>query len=541
MDDKMFEERLSGLKQAYEEMPDRLNAQEITRGIIGKEGKKRRFRYMSLPAAASFAGVVLIGGLLSFQMMKHPESSPGEGKPGIMQQEQHPPAKEQIKEKAEEAKAYYSNLLEVLKKKLNNEDAGLYPFVQEANEAIAKFENQPFANEKELDTQSEKLKEKIESHVSTIDEQMAGLQKKAEKGETVSDEELLLLLSKQDQMYERYNEKWEVISGQATADMENFESAIASMNDGTYGNKELQPIVTEIRKAGYRFFDAGEGMINIQPDYTWPKKMLGGRISASFSDWSDLSLNSPFLADNSVKSYPDLAERLVELEEFTLKNPNFGRMEEVKMVYRNLLQNYILKGFFDPNIKSPSPEFTASIEKMRQNASESETYKSIAPLYQKYKEGTLQKGEKVKISSALQTSIPENVSPAYLLPLTAQMKDQYGELKASKDGQASISEGPYLGSMSSQQAVALRMYFYAVLNKDYDIAYILTDQKKSKAEFIQEAEKAEPEYKSLNHKVRYISTESSQSEEGLTIIELYSSEGKEKTFSIKDNQLILRQ
>ncbi|WP_338778082.1 hypothetical protein [Metabacillus sp. FJAT-52054] len=532
MDEQTFEERLRQLGHSYDGMPDRTSAQEITKNILQREGKKRRLR-LSMPAAASIAGIILIGGLLSFQLFKGPESSPGEGKPGILSQEQDPPSTEKIKEKSEEARALYNERLKKLKEKLRNEDAELYPFVQEANQSIKKFSLRPFANEKELQNQSEQLQEKVKMHVSSIDEQMDMLQEKAKQGETISDDDLLLLLAKQDQMYDRYNEKWENSADLIAPDFESFKTVIASMNDGTFENEKLKPVVEEIRGAGYRFFDAGEGMINIQPDYGWPKQKLGGRISASYSEWADFNLNKPYMADNTIIDDIKAGERLVEMEEFALSNPNFTRMDKVKTAYRDLFQNYVSKGFFDPNRKAPSQEFEESLLNLKRKFPDSDTFKEIALLHQKYKDGKLDKQESYAIPPSMQPAVPEFSQPVILFPLTEQMSGMYKDLQASKDPVALIAETGYKGNMNTEQITVLRIYLYAMLKKDYETAYILTDTKKSKSEFIQEAQKAKADFLSLNTKAKYLKVNASDGEEGITALELYSLEGIEQTFYLK--------
>ncbi|MGD7006596.1 hypothetical protein [Metabacillus sp. 84] len=538
MDEKAFEERLSKLSVAYKELPAQTAAEDITRNVFQAEGKKQRFRFFSLPVAASFAGVMLIGGLLSFQILTNEAGpSPGGTNPGMTAQS--PPSKEEVKKQTEEARTDYNERLKPLKNKLGTEDADLYPFVQEVSLDIEEFAAKPFKSEKELANQSSRLMNKITSHVSSFEDQMAALEKKAKNGEEIPDEELLLLLSKQDQLQERYMEKWDEIRDSIKFNSESFERDIQSLNDKTYKGYEAE--TEEIRNQGFRFVHEGEGQVGIVPDYLLIEEKLGESLSSQGSEWLSLFINKRYVFDGEVKDFGALGKRLIELEEFVLTYPNFGKIEKVKEEYSFLLKMYIASGFYTQGGEGElNEQFEESMTKIKEENPTSATHKAILEYHALFETGELAKGQgeegiQPEIPPFLEEHKPKGTMPFSIFPLTDELKGMYEKLKDTKDIRSLGTVPAYKGMFMNEPKAFLRIYLYAMQEKDYETAYLLTDQQLSIGEFKQKAEQSSDDYLDLSNKVRNVKEDYQDSQDPSVIIELYSERENVSSFTVQND------
>ncbi|MTH55541.1 hypothetical protein GKZ89_19285 [Bacillus mangrovi] len=532
MDDKEFDERLAQLGTAYNSLPAITGSKEIAEKVFKKEGKKKQ-RFLKLPAAAGFAGVFLAGGLLAFQIL----GGQGEMNNGTFVQQNNPPSQNEIQEKTSQAQQLFKDRLNELKTDTGNEDAELYPFVQEAQDSIQAFSSQPFANKKELDRQYAKLTALIDTRVSSIADTADRLAETKRTGENITNDELLLLLAKQDQMFEWYTEKWQNIASDAAPGSGGFEAALVSMNSGSYGDEEIRPVISEIRNAGYRFFHEGEGMINIQPDYSWTSAKLEGSLEKEAAEWLDLMLYEPFSSEGGVHDYSKLANQLLKMEQYVLNHPNFGRIDQVKSEYKELLTAYIAGGFYPLYDEPGSPEFLKSYDWIKSEHASSATFQAVKPYEDLYNQGELEKGQDPEsgivpdIPQVLKTAEPNGAFPVRLFPLTSELKGMYGEIKKSGSLSALEPEAAYKGLNVTESTAFLRVYLYALQKKDWETAYLLTDKRLSLEEFKGKSKQTDAE--KLSREVYLI--RENFNEDRTVAIELFLRDGTKQTFHAKQD------
>lgn len=162
MDDQLFEKRLSNLKQSYEKLPVQTSADHIMDRIKLEKQKNNPFFKAKTLYAASFAGVVLIAGLLGAQLlMQNNEGNGGTGEqpPAV----QVPPSAEEIEAKRSELDLLFKERLAAFKEEIQMPDAELYPFIQEAEDAVREFKSRnSFQSIQELDNYFKTVKLTVE-------------------------------------------------------------------------------------------------------------------------------------------------------------------------------------------------------------------------------------------------------------------------------------------------------------------------------------------------------------------------------------------
>lgn len=503
MDDQIFEQRLSNLKQSYQQLPVQTSSDKIMERIKKEQKKKRSFFSAQTLYAASFIGVLIIAGLLGTQLLmqkNHHNGGTGVQPPAAAV----PPSAEEIEARHEEIRQLYDDQLTAFDEKVSIADPEQYSFIQDAKKAVADFEKRDtFKSEPELENYYNKVKQTVRQNVSVPSEQLRNLRTKAEEGQQIKDEEIISLLEKQRIMNEYYFEKWLAVS-QNLQYTDVFAFADELNRSGT-NDPEAGPVVKEIRDSGYRFYHEGEGMINFQSDLAILEAEL--KPSPQMQKYFEMENQAQVTEDGAVSVTPqELADRTVALEDFINKNPNFKYGEKLKERYEFWLF-LLLKGLNNsPAIDEENrlkEEWKSAMEYVMEKDPNSQTAAAVSEYYNYLKEknftfNTIEEYQQYKVT------VPESLRPAVsfyggrefnLLPLSNRIYNAYLSFK---------DDGNETALNELQPADMIRLYMYTIVKGDADTAYELLLKEEgtpSKEEFEREIQNKAPEYQTLSDKL----------------------------------------
>ncbi|MCM3597789.1 hypothetical protein M4D55_18630 [Metabacillus idriensis] len=503
MDDQIFEQRLSNLKQSYQQLPVQTSAGEIMERIKKEQKKKRSFFSAQTLYAASFIGVLIIAGLLGTQLLmqkEHRNGGAGDQPPAAAV----PPSAEEIEARHEEIRQLYDEHLTAFDEEVSIADPEQYAFIQDAKKAVADFEKRDtFKSKPELENYCNKVKQTVRQNVAVPSEQLRNLRTKAEEGQQIKDEEIISLLEKQRIMNEYYFEKWLAVS-QNLQYTDVFAFADELNSSGT-DDPEAGPVVKEIRDSGYRFYHEGEGMINFQSDLTLLEAEL--KPSPQMQKYFEMENQAQVTEDGAVSVTPqELADRTVALEDFINKNPNFKYGEMLRERYEFWLF-LLLKGLNNsPAIDEENrlkEEWKSAMEYVMEKDPNSQTAAAVSEFYNYLKEknftfNSIEEYQQYKVT------VPESLRPAVsfyggrefnLLPLSNRIYNAYLSFK---------DDGNETALNELQPADMLRLYMYTIVKGDTDTAYELLFKEEgtpSKEEFEREIQNKAPEYQALSNKL----------------------------------------
>ncbi|MGG4489952.1 hypothetical protein [Metabacillus idriensis] len=503
MDDQIFEQRLSNLKQSYQQLPVQTSADKIMERIHKEQKKKRSFFSAHTLYAASFIGVLIIAGLLGTQLLmqkEHRNGGTGDQPPAAAV----PPSAEEIEARHEEIRQLYDDQLAAFDEKVSIADPEQYSFIQDAKKAAADFEKRDsFKSVPELENYYNKVKQTVWQNVAVPSEQLDNLRTKAKEGQQIKDEEIISLLEKQRIMNEYYFEKWLSVS-QNLQYTDVFAFADELNRSGT-DDPEAGPVVKEIRDSGYRFYHEGEGMINFQSDLALFEAEL--KPSPQMQTYFEMENQAQVTEDAAVSVPPqELADRTVALEDFINKNPNFKYSEKLKERYEFWLF-LLLKGLNNtPAIDEENrlkEEWKSAMEYVMEKNPNSQTAAAVSEYYNYLKEknftfNTIEEYQQYKVT------VPESLRPAVsyyggrefkLLPLSNRIYNAYRSFK-DHGNETALNE--------LQPADMIRLYFYTIVMGDTDTAYELLFKEEgtsSKEEFERKIQNKAPEYQTLSDKL----------------------------------------
>ncbi|USK33234.1 hypothetical protein LIT25_22315 [Bacillus sp. F19] len=502
MDDQIFEQKLSNLKQSYQQLPLQTSSDKIMERIKKEEKKKRSFFSAQTLYAASFIGVLIIAGLLGTQLLMQKErgnGGTGDQPPAAVV----PPSAEEIEARHKEVRQLYEDQLIAFDKAISIADAEQYAFIQDAKKAVADFEKrETYKSKQELENYCNTVKQTVEQNVSVPSEQLANLRAKAEEGKQIKDEEIISLLEKQRVMNEYYFEKWQSVS-QNLQYTDVFAFADELNRTGT-DDPEAGPIVKEIRDSGYRFYHEGEGMINFQPDLALLETEL--KPSPQMKKYFEVENQAQVTEDGAVSVSPqELADRTLALEDFINKNPNFKYSEKLKERYEFWLF-LLLKGLTNSQAIDEEnrlkEEWKSALEYVMEKDPNSQTAAVVTEFYNYLEEKNFTFNT-VEEFLEYEVTVPESLRPSVsfyggreinLFPLSNRIYNAYLSYKNGN--------GEALNEL--QPADIIRLYMYTIVKKDADTAYDLLykgDGTPSKEEFERDIQNKAAEYQALSNKL----------------------------------------
>ncbi|KKI89954.1 hypothetical protein WQ54_22705 [Bacillus sp. SA1-12] len=517
MDDKLFEERMRSLKQSYEKLPTVSSSDKIMDQIKRQEKPVKKRAVFQLPLVASFIGVLIIGGILGIQLMSQ-STNFRTGEEGPKNQ---PVTNKEIEEAINETRGLYERNLDQLNENLKFEEAEQYRFVQEAKAAVERFEQRKnYESQAELETYRDKVKEIITYRVSMPNEEFELFKKDAVNGEEITESQLYSYLDKLELLHELFFEEWYDLFIQNQHSITDIENYVKQLNDGNLieGDQEFIELTKTLRAYGYIFFHEGEGGINFKPDYTDVYKSLEKALTEDAKVYLKIKSEKEAFMDGALAiSHPELGKRLLEIEEFILKNPSSPIAEELKIQYQYYLASYLL-GMNNTSIviegEKLKEEIKINFEKLISENKFSETAKVVEEFYQKLKAAQFiltdeLRAEEITLPDILKPKVQEYSLEKHLLPTTKEMLARYKSLKDT--GATSIYSEPYSGADTSIEFAVARIYMYAISKGDFETAYQLSYHGKGSKlpeleVFIEQMKAAQADYQALSNEVKYVRT-----------------------------------
>ncbi|MFS0881909.1 hypothetical protein [Metabacillus niabensis] len=460
MDDKQFEERMNQLKKSYENIPTKSAPAAIMKHIVQQEKPKKR-KTFKLPYVASFIGVLLLGGLIGGQLISQNSL--------IIDKKEKNSAKitaEQVESAKNEIRGLYERKVDELGEKLDFDQVEQYRFIQDVEETVDRFEERSsYKNEKELKTYMEKVEEEINRRVSLPNEEYAYIKKKVVENEPIQDDFILDYLDKLDAMSENFISKWRLEYNKEV--IMPTKEAIDELNSKnvSVAPNEFTEFTDRLVTYGYRFYLEGEGSISIQMNLDKILKDFTGQISEELESYLYLKDYVQEVLDISNELYLDetMLKNIAHLETFILDNENFRNKEDLKKVYHAVLPHFLF--YIDIEmLKKFTTQYPGTL-----------TTKLVKKTLQYRTSNKVLNNEELKME--IISTIPDELKPiSYnepmsLLPLTENLKQRYKEFKASKD--IKTLEG-IIADKGTYELTIVRIYLYALTQKDYETAYALS-------------------------------------------------------------------
>lgn len=539
MDDKLFEEKMLKLKSSYEHLPPVSSPEKIMNDIKENEKLSKRHVLFQLPYVASFIGVLLISGILGIQFITQSEDETSGRTAPAEERNSQQITNEDIETAINETRGYYERRVDELKNELNFEDVEQYAFVQEAKNAVEKFEaRKNYASQTELTSYMERVKEIIKYRVSIPQEEFKLLLEKEANGEKITAEELYAYIDKLEILHEQLYEQWNKSYTNNQQTIDDIESYIDELNAGTIKTEDQQyiEICIALKTYGYSFFNEGEGMINFAPDYQNIYSQLEKSLNEDAKVYLKIKSEKKALLDGElVISHKDLGKRLLEIEDFVLNNPVSTKVEELKEQYVVYLTIY-LKGSDNTILVTEDgvikPEVKTNYESLLNEYEYSETAKIVKKFYQSLEVAQFRltnelRATKIEVPKELKPKSEEFSMNINLLPITTEMKAIYEEFKVN--GDMSVFDQPLPGANSIELAIA-RIYMYAVEKGDEETAAnLLTHAENGKIteqEAVKEKGGESPtDFQALSNDVKKVRTIYRQ--DGIVIEHIFTKENEE--------------
>ncbi|MCM3161110.1 hypothetical protein [Metabacillus litoralis] len=476
MDDKLFEERMRNLKQSYEQVPSVSSVDKIVNKVKTSEKPYKKRMRLQLPYVASFIGVLLIGGILGAQLLKQPDNT-GSEHPPDEQINQQPVTTSDIEAATNEIRGYYERKVDELNDSLQSKDVEQYQFVQEAKSAVAAFEQRKsYKSQTELKNYRNNVKTIIEYRVSMPYTEFTMLKNQS----NISDEQILQYIDKLELLKEHYTDQWETHFKEQSVDVSNVKDYVQHLNSGSVknGTEEYSNLVEEMKGNGYIFVDDGEGMISFTVDYDRISETFSKKLSEELKLFLDIQKNKRFKVDAElVISREELETRLIQLESIIIKYPNFSNINELKILFQDLMKTYLTgteNSQITTNQTRVKEEIITGFEQFISENNNTTSSQIVDAFLSELKRSNFQLTKELEnqVESLIPLElkmIPNGLS-INLLPLTNQMLETYEEYKRANN--ENVFNGPFAGTNTIDLVVA-RIYMYAVVTGDYDVAYDL--------------------------------------------------------------------
>ncbi|WLR50391.1 hypothetical protein LC040_14130 [Bacillus tianshenii] len=456
MDDRLLEKRLNKLKDEYEKMPSSTSADKVTNYVFTQEKKRcKKMRFSKLPSIVSSVAVILIACILGAQYIlpQNDGQLSKEGSEVLSAKEEADQLTD--KEKAlikEEINTHIDKKLEQLRSMttLTNLEQIDYvdQVVQQVNEnlyTIYEHGDMLYVGDKKTSKGIEKDAKAYLDYKLNIP--AANLQAFEKNGAEwyESEEQLLDILEKQQQLSEILIVEWQEKNFRQQVSSIPQDKLIHRLNEpSTIENAQVRHFAEFVQKNGLVFVENGEGMLGIAINYKWMQKQLYDELSAQINDYFAIRQNLNVVSDGTLTiSWDELADRIINLEDFMMRNPTFSKSPDLHQYYYQFLTYYLFgidnSPVFDSNGKL-LPEVKDSYERFMQMYDNQQTYYTIKGYYD-----ILQKNQFVRskesssyviggLSQRVSIQSPkQSESEEKLLPLGDDLSSVYREFASSKD------------------------------------------------------------------------------------------------------------
>lgn len=480
MDDKLFEEQMKNLKNSYDQMSTISSVEKIVGEVKKAEKPYKRKVKLTLPYVASFIGVLFIAGLLATQLLTQPENTGTNSPPAKNTIENQPVTANDIETAMNEIRGYYERKVDELEEELGFQDVEQYAFVQEAKEAVQKFEERTsFKTQTELKNYTNNVKQIIDLRVSLPNEEFE-LIRSITKDNQVSDEEIIKYIEKLEYLKERYTDRWQNLHQPHQVQITNISEYVEELNspDFNKGSKEYIELVEEMKRIGYIFIDDGEGTVYFKINYTKVSEAFRNQMSEELKLYLDIQQGAKIASDAALTiSRKDLEKQIILLEEIIIKSPNFADLNALKLHYQQRVEIYLTGLDNSPIIDDQgivNKEVLNEFENFISAYPNSETTKIVKSFMSRLKDQNNQLTP--QLIKEVETLIPANLKVipnglgVNLLPLTDQIMETYKTYKEIENNQ--LLDGPFAGNNTIDLVVA-RMYMHALEAEDYEMAYAL--------------------------------------------------------------------
>lgn len=476
MDDKLFEERMRNLKNSYEQVPSVSSVDKLVNEVKKSEKPNKKRMKLQLPYVASFIGVLLIGGILGVQLLKQPENT-NWNHPTEENMNQQPVTTSDIEAATYEIRGFYERKVDELNASLQTKNVEQYQFVQEAKSAVSAFEERKsYKSQTELKNYMNNVKKIIEYRVSMPFTEFTMLKDQSD----ISDEQILHYIEKLELLKERYTDRWEMNFKEQSIDVSNVKDYVQQLNSGSVknGSEDYLNLVDEMKGNGYIFVDDGEGMISFTVDYGKISETFSEKLSEELKLFLDIQKNKRYKVDAElVISRDELETRLIQLESIIIKHPNFSNINDLKILFQDLMKNYLTgteNSQITTNEARVKEEIISGFEKFISENNNTTSSQIVDAFLSELKDSDFHLTEElenqVESLILLKLKIIPNGLSVNLLPLTDQMVATYEEYKRTNNDK--VFDGPFAGTNTIDLVVA-RIYMYAVITGDYDMAYNL--------------------------------------------------------------------
>ncbi|WP_175640600.1 hypothetical protein [Metabacillus schmidteae] len=524
MDDKLFEERMKQLKNSYDHMSTISSVEKIVGEVKKAEKPYKRKVKLTLPYVASFVGILFIAGILATQLLTQPENTTVD-KPSQNTPENRPVTADEVDATINEIRGYYERKVDELENKLGFPDVEQYAFVQEAKEAVRKFEGRTsYKSQTELKNYSNNVKQIIDLRVSLPNEEFELIRTMSEDKQ-VSDEEIIKYIEKLEYLKERYTDKWENLHQMHQGQVTNISGYVDKLNspDFNMGSEEYIDLVEEMKRLGYLFINGGEGTIYFKINYTKISEAFNGRMSKELVLYLDIKQGTKIASDAELTvTRKELEEKIILLEGIILKSPTFEDLNDLKLLYQQWVEYYLIgldnspvkdnQGYMKEDILN---EFNTFISEYPNSETSIIVQSFMSKLKDQDNQWTPQLKQEAEALIPLSLKVVPNGLRVNLLPLTDQMMETYEAYKESENNQ--LLEGPFAGNNTIDLVVA-RMYMYALVKEDYEMAYALTYKGPDAdvptlEQFTSEIREAELNIQKLSNEVKMVDTTYTQTGE----------------------------
>ncbi|MCD7035754.1 hypothetical protein LRR81_16035 [Metabacillus sp. GX 13764] len=467
MNDKEFENRMEMLHKDYDSIPLQSSTKEILQHIAAKEPKRKRGVFKWLPIAMSAAAFFLIIGLLGsyyYQTGFNQGSAPAKVQP---------PSNEEVKKEKDRINKLYEERVQKLENSLHFPEAWQYAFVQEAISSKNNFIGRTsFRSKEELEQNASKAAADIELKLLTPSEQLQQFDELKKEKKPIPMASFMTLLSKQDQLIERYIESTKKYAEKEQAGGRYVTASDLNEQGSSQENAELH----EILQNGFAFYDEGEGFVSVKIDYNRLKSQYGELLDKETRDFLDFMLLNPAMTDGSLNVKPDeLKNRLLNMENFILRHQSFEEIYKLKKLYALTLNQY-LTAPTNPNTgEDGKQEAIQSFESLLKEEKQSQTAGTVREYYSKLKDYLASNAPQPDITEQRLPDFLGNVNSQQLsfynvFPLTERLQSFYQQVKKA-DALSEIDGLP--GLTAAADLDIPRVYWYALYKKDYETAYKL--------------------------------------------------------------------
>lgn len=478
MDDKLLEERLSNLKDSYDNMPEDTRKGEILEAIKTEQKRKLPKQWHHLPYVASFIGVGMIAGILFMQFAGDFGISPGSETENSHTSSAALANQNEIDKTFIELNEYYNQKHEEAETELGMETDEIFIAREIRSRLIEEEANVNHIREPSKEDLAD-LKSRL---IKLMDEEFttpAQLIKEIESNPNGQKTDQLIegqkLLSKLDGYKRHY--QYYLLSSLYLGQLSEAEKAALVEQLQSGESEVINVLVQGAEDNGYRVVSE-KGQLVVQIDYKGIAEKLTDALPADFREFLHLKDVQVFTNDGTlILAWKEIGDLLVRYEELYSSTNSSIIKDWIKSdVGHSLYPLFVLghssNSLFKENelksevraaysyVTAEYPSFsTAAAIKVELEALKLNSYKK--PL--NFEEKLVLLPDYLNMPKDLQQAGMKPIEEP-ILPLSDQLMEVYETFRAEKSEEALIGVGPFN---------IMRLYYYADSIKDYSTKYAL--------------------------------------------------------------------